>query len=142
MAVRVAEHDGADADARHQGRQRAERAPRLEHGALALLRVGHEVVGDAADVPPRGLDVSPEVQHARPGLGARAREQAEAHVARSRRSRGAPESYRYFVGHMMVRHMCADGLASKTSPSLGCLKVRPTMSVNSSSCTCTPGSKA
>src|SRR2546422_3747085 len=36
------------------------------------------------------------------------RSHAEAHVARPRRSRGAPESYRYFVGHIMVRHMCAD----------------------------------
>lgn len=50
--------------------------------------------------------------------------------------------YRYRVGHMTVRHMCADGLSSRPSPSSGCLKFRPTMSVNSSSSTCTSGSKA
>src|SRR5262249_35843673 len=58
--------------------------------------------------------------------------------------RGLPvllrQAYRYFVGHMMVRHMWAAGLASKPRPSLGCLKFRPTTSVNSSSCTCTLGS--
>src|SRR5438132_539940 len=81
VAVGVAQHDGAHADAGHQSGQRAERAPRFEHGPLALLRVRHEVVGHAADVPSRGLDVSPQVQHAGPGLGAHAREQAEAHVS-------------------------------------------------------------
>src|SRR5205814_751220 len=49
---------------------------------------------------------------------------------------------RYFVGIMMVRHMCAEGLASQPSPSFGCLKWRPTTSVNSSSSTLTFGSKA
>src|SRR5881397_548370 len=39
------------------------------------------IFGHAADVPSRGLDVSPQVQHAGPGLGAHAREQAEAHVS-------------------------------------------------------------
>src|SRR5439155_1013576 len=34
-----------------------------------------------AAVPSRGLDVSPQVQHAGPGLGAHGREQAEAHVS-------------------------------------------------------------
>src|SRR5436309_3298031 len=81
VAVGVAQHDGAHADAGHQSGQRAERAPRFDPGPLALLRVRHEVVGHAADVPSRGLDVSPQVQHAGPGLGAHAREQAEAHVS-------------------------------------------------------------
>src|SRR5438105_14065805 len=49
---------------------------------------------------------------------------------------------RYFVDIMMVRHMCAEGLASQPSPSFGCLKWRPTTSVNSSSSTVTFGSKA
>src|SRR5437867_3658108 len=57
---------------------------------------------------------------------------------------GVPRAvaYRYLVGHMMVRHMWADGLSSKPRPSSGCLKCRPTTSVNSSSSTCTSGSKA
>src|SRR5213594_497117 len=80
MAIRVPQHDGADAETWHQGGQPSERAPRFEHGALALLRVRHEVVGDAGDVPPRRLEVSPEVQHARPGLAAHTREQTETHV--------------------------------------------------------------
>ena len=49
---------------------------------------------------------------------------------------------RYFVGIMMVRHMCAEGLASQPSPSFGCRKWRPTTSVNSSSSTLTFGSNA
>src|SRR5438093_5326839 len=80
MAIRVPQHDGADAEAWHQGGQPSERAPRFEHGALALLRVRHEVVGDAGDVPPGRLEMSPEVQHARPGLAAHTREQTETHV--------------------------------------------------------------
>src|SRR3989441_310951 len=80
MAIRVTQHDGADAEAWHQGRQRTEGAPRLEHGALALLRVRQEVVGDAGDVPPGRLEVPPEIQHARPSLAAHAREQTEAHI--------------------------------------------------------------
>ena len=58
--------------------------------------------------------------------------------------RGLPRPrkiYRYFVGQMMVRHMCADGLPSKPRPSFGCLKWRPTTSVNSSRLTCALGSK-
>ena len=39
-------------------------------------------------------------------------------------------SQRYFVGRRMVRHMCATGLLSKPRPSSGCLKLRPTMSMN------------
>src|SRR5215475_6370531 len=50
--------------------------------------------------------------------------------------------YKYFVGHMIVRHMCAEGLASQPRPSFGCLKLRPMTSVNSSSSTRTVGSKA
>src|SRR5438094_6443894 len=80
VAIRVAQHDGADAHARHQRRQRRQGAPRLKHGALALLRVRHEVVGHARDVPLRRLQVAPEVQHACPGLGAHARENTETHV--------------------------------------------------------------
>ena len=40
-------------------------------------------------------------------------------------------AYRNRVGHIMVRHMCADGLLSRPSPSLGCLKLRPMMSTKS-----------
>src|SRR5947208_2193880 len=80
VAIRVAEHDGPDAHSRHQRPQRRQRAPRLEHGALALLRVRHEVVGHACDVPLRRLQVAPEVQQSCPGLGAHTRENAEAHV--------------------------------------------------------------
>jgi tripartite-type tricarboxylate transporter receptor subunit TctC len=53
-----------------------------------------------------------------------------------------PDGYRNFVGQMMVRHMCAVGLPSKPRPSFGCLKLRPTTSVNSSRLTRTAGSKA
>ena len=38
-----------------------------------------------------------------------------------------------------MRHICADGLLSQPSPSFGCLKLRPMMSVNSSSSTTTSG---
>src|SRR5689334_18701082 len=44
------------------------------------------------------------------------------------------------VGHMSVRHMCATGLPSNPSPSSGCLKLRPSTSSKSSSCTTTFGS--
>ena len=80
MPVGVAEHDRPHAHARDQRGQGTQRAPRLEHRALALLRVRDEVVGHAGDVPSRGLEVLPEVQHARPGLPTRAREDAESHV--------------------------------------------------------------
>ena len=90
MAIRVAQHDGADLHARDESGQRGQRAPRLEHGALALLRVRQEMVGHARDVPPGGLDVPPEIQHARPGLIAHAREQAETHVDVLLRVRPAP----------------------------------------------------
>ena len=63
------------------------------------------------------------------------------HRAPARRG-NRPMGYRYFVGHMIVRHMWAAGLESKPRPSLGCLKFRPTTSVNSSSSTFTLGSKA
>src|SRR3984893_5109555 len=49
-------------------------------------------------------------------------------------------SQRYRVGRIRVRHICADGLLSQPSPSLGCLKLRPMISVNSSSSTTTSGS--
>ena len=44
------------------------------------------------------------------------------------------------VGHIMVRHMCADGLESRPSPSFGCLKWRPMTSVKSSMLTLALGS--
>ena len=50
--------------------------------------------------------------------------------------------YRNRVGHMMVRHMCADGLLSKPRPSFGCLKWRPMMSTKSSRLTLASGSNA
>ena len=46
------------------------------------------------------------------------------------------------VGQLIVRHMWAEGLSSKPRPSFGWRKWRPTMSVNSSSSTCTFGSNA
>jgi hypothetical protein len=39
--------------------------------------------------------------------------------------------YKNRVGHISVRHMCADGELSKPSPSFGCLKLRPMMSTKS-----------
>src|SRR5207253_4945394 len=81
VAVGVAENDRSDPEPRHQGGQGAERAPRLEHDALALLGVRHEVIGHAGDVPPGRFEVFPEVQHARPSLASHAREDAEAHVS-------------------------------------------------------------
>jgi hypothetical protein len=38
--------------------------------------------------------------------------------------------YRNRVGHMMVRHMWADGLLSQPRPSFGWRKLRPMMSSN------------
>ena len=49
-------------------------------------------------------------------------------------------AYRYFAGRIIARHMCATGLLSKPSPCSGRRKLRPMMSVNSSSSTCTLGS--
>ena len=40
-------------------------------------------------------------------------------------------AYRNRVGRISVRHMCADGLESQPSPSLGWRKLRPTMSTKS-----------
>ena len=48
---------------------------------------------------------------------------------------------RYFVGRRIVRHMCEVGLLSKPRPSSGCLKLRPTMSMNGSQLTTALGSK-
>ena len=48
--------------------------------------------------------------------------------------------YNALVGRIRVRHMCATGLLSKPSPSLGCLKLRPITSVKSSRSTTTSGS--
>ena len=48
--------------------------------------------------------------------------------------------YRYFAGRIIARHICATGLLSKPRPSFGWRKLRPMMSVNSSSSTCTFGS--
>jgi hypothetical protein len=48
--------------------------------------------------------------------------------------------YRKRVGHSIVRHICADGLLSRPSPSLGCLKCRPMISVKSSRSTLALGS--
>ena len=50
--------------------------------------------------------------------------------------------YKNRVGHMMVRHMWADGLLSQPRPSFGCLKLRPMMSSNWSRLTLAFGSKA
>ena len=50
------------------------------------------------------------------------------------------KDYRKRVGHSMVRHICADGLLSRPSPSLGCLKWRPMISVKSSRSTLALGS--
>src|SRR5262245_32859176 len=44
------------------------------------------------------------------------------------------------VGHISVRHMCDDGVLSKPSPSFGCLKLRPMMSMKSSRLTLALGS--
>src|ERR1700683_5671028 len=48
--------------------------------------------------------------------------------------------YRNRVGHISVRHICADGEVSKPRPSFGCLKLRPTMSTKSSRLTLAFGS--
>src|SRR5262245_1447663 len=72
----------------------------------------------------------------------RSRSQGRAGPPRAPAAACRDGSYRYFVGHMMVRHMWAAGLASNPSPSFGCRKFRPTTSVNSSSSTRTFGSKA
>ena len=50
------------------------------------------------------------------------------------------DCYRYSAGRIIARHMCATGLLSKPSPCSGWRKLRPMMSVNSSSSTCTLGS--
>src|SRR5262245_25833389 len=81
MAIGITENDRAYAESRHQSCQSAQGAPRLEHRALALLRVRHEVIGHAGDVPPSRLEMLPEVHHAFPGLAAHAGEDAEAHVS-------------------------------------------------------------
>src|SRR5262245_50929352 len=81
MTIRVAQDDGAEPHPRHEGRQSAEGAPRLQHGALALCSVVDEVVVYAGDVPAGSLQVSPELQHARPVLPSHAGEDAEAHVS-------------------------------------------------------------
>src|ERR1700719_2733646 len=64
--------------------------------------------------------------------------------ARSERAFGRAahrlQAQRYRVGRIRVRHICADGLLSQPSPSLGCLKLRPMISVNSPSSTTTSGS--
>src|SRR5579863_4664436 len=52
------------------------------------------------------------------------------------------EVYKGRSGMAIDLHMCATGLPSKPSPSLGCLKLRPMISVNCSSVGFTPGSKA
>src|SRR5215471_7170062 len=44
------------------------------------------------------------------------------------------------VGQLSVRHMCEEGVLSQPSPSFGCRKLRPIMSVNSSSSTLALGS--
>ena len=44
------------------------------------------------------------------------------------------------VGHIIVRHMCDDGVLSQPSPSFGCLKLRPMMSTKSSRSTLASGS--
>ena len=61
-----------------------------------------------------------------------------------RLSEPAPDqsSYRNRVGHMMVRHMWADGLLSQPRPSFGWLKLRPMTSSNWSRLTLAFGSKA
>ena len=48
--------------------------------------------------------------------------------------------YRNRVGHISVRHICADGELSKPRPSFGCLKLRPMMSTKSSRLTLAFGS--
>src|SRR5262245_14589611 len=48
--------------------------------------------------------------------------------------------YKNRVGQFNVRHMCEDGVLSQPSPSLGWRKLRPMMSVNSSSSTFALGS--
>lgn len=69
------------------------------------------------------------------------------HQSRRRRpARGGLQSpsgepnYRYFAGRIIARHICATGLLSNPRPSSGWRKLRPIMSVNSSSSTCTLGS--
>ena len=64
------------------------------------------------------------------------------HVRRTMTAKGVATSdaHRNFVGRISVRHICATGLLSKPSPSFGCLKLRPMISVNSSSSTTTSGS--
>ncbi len=49
-------------------------------------------------------------------------------------------AYRYRVGRISVRHICADGLESQPSPSSGWRKLRPTISTKSSMSTLALGS--
>ena len=51
-----------------------------------------------------------------------------------------PEMYIKRFGHIMVRHICADGLLSSPSPSSGWRKLRPMMSTKSSRLTLASGS--
>ncbi len=44
---------------------------------------------------------------------------------------GKLRSHKNRVGHIRVRHICADGELSKPRPSSGCLKLRPMMSTKS-----------
>src|SRR5262249_59553941 len=81
MAVRLAQHDGPDAEARDECGQRGERAPPFERRALAVLGVRHEVIRDARDVPAGRLEIAPEVQDVGPGGIAHAREDSETHVS-------------------------------------------------------------
>ena len=53
---------------------------------------------------------------------------------------GLESDHKNRVGHISVRHIWADGELSKPSPSLGCLKLRPTMSTKSSRLTLAFGS--
>jgi len=80
---------------------------------------------------------------ARPGARPRPSERRWRHRRASAHRKevgGERGGYRYFVGRINVRHICATGLLSKPSPSFGCLKLRPITSVNSSSSTTTSGS--
>src|SRR5439155_11754477 len=56
-----------------------QRRPALEDVADTLLRVRHEVIGDAGGVPAGRLSVPPQLQHVVPGRIGEAREDSEPH---------------------------------------------------------------
>ncbi len=116
------------------------RKRRHQHGAVDTDGVhrGHHLVAG---------DLRRALQNAGPGaarmvafVGVNLGIQCRHDVLPSSESARQVGVYRYFAGRIIARHICATGLLSKPRPCSGWRKLRPIMSVNSSSSTCTLGS--